>query len=63
MDLELMPEFLKKFLDNKILKEWDKLTTFMIDHNMPKTSKQAESCFSITQQKEWKKGLKLKKEF
>ncbi|MDR3222541.1 MAG: hypothetical protein LBT66_02215 [Methanobrevibacter sp.] len=33
----------------------------MIDHNMPKTSKQAESCFSLTQQKEWKKRFKTKK--
>jgi hypothetical protein len=57
MDLELMPEFLKKFLDNKILKEWDKLTVFMIDHNIPKTSNQVESCFSITQQKEWEKKV------
>jgi hypothetical protein len=60
--IELMPEFLKKFLDNKIIEEWDKLTVFIIDHNMPKTSNQPESCFSITKQKEWKKRFKTKKE-
>jgi hypothetical protein len=55
---ENMPQFLINFLKKKIIGEWDNLTAFMIETNIPKTSNKAELSFSNTQAKASKKRFK-----
>jgi hypothetical protein len=37
-ELNKIPEFLQKFINKKVIKEWDSLTSFLIDPNIPKTN-------------------------
>ena len=36
MELDQIPEFLQEFIKNKVIKEWNELTSFMTDKNIPK---------------------------
>jgi hypothetical protein len=58
---EILPEFLKDFLNDKVVKDFDKLTVFLDDGLIPKTSNHAERYFSKTLSKENKNKFKTDK--
>jgi len=58
MEFDQIPEFLQEFINNKVIKEWDELTAFMIDRNIPKTSNQVEISFRNSQHGDMKKQFK-----
>ncbi|MCL2312948.1 MAG: hypothetical protein FWC41_10775 [Firmicutes bacterium] len=58
MEFDQIPEFLQEFIKNKVIKEWNELTSFMIDNNIPKTSNQVETSFGISQSGDMKKQFR-----
>jgi hypothetical protein len=58
MELDQIPEFLQEFINNKVIKEWNELTCFMIDYNIPKTSNKVETSFRNSQHGDMKKQFK-----
>jgi hypothetical protein len=58
MEFDQIPEFLQEFINNKVMKEWNELTCFMIDYNIPKTSNQVETSFRNSQHGDMKKQFK-----
>ena len=58
MEFDQIPGFLQEFINNKVIKEWNELTSFMIDYNIPKTSNQVETSFRNSQHGDMKKQFK-----
>ena len=58
IELDQIPEFLREFIKNKVIKEWNELTSFMIDHNIPKTSNQVETSFRVSQHGDMEKQFR-----
>ena len=58
---EILPDFLKDFLNDKVVKDFDKLTVFLDDGLIPRTSNHAERYFSRTLSKENKNRIKTYK--
>ena len=48
-EFDEIPDFLQDFINKKVIKEWDELTSFMNDYNIPKTSYHAEKAFRHSQ--------------
>lgn len=57
-DIETFTEFIQKFINKKLIKQWHNLIAFLIDPNIDKTSNKSEAGFSSTQRKEMKKIFK-----
>ena len=58
MEFDQIPEFLQEFINNKVITEWNELTSFMIDYNIPKTSNQVETSFRASQHGDMKKQFR-----